>query len=135
MRKGVSMKHTDKYRESALQKIASGRVYLKIEKVTYEIEGKRFHIKVKTGNLKKYPFNINDTVLAADYEVYVCGTQDLYYVVPVELIKQMHTEPSAMPDNTHPGLTIIDIYPAEDIIIYGTGGKSLSIVKFRNITL
>src|SRR5713226_2390949 len=118
------MKHTDTYRESALRRIAGGRATRKTGQVTYEIEGKRFHIKVKTGNLRKYPFNINDAVLAADYEVYVCGTQDLYYMVPVELIRKMHTDPSAMPDYTHPGLTVVDIYPAENQIIYGTGGKS-----------
>ena len=68
------MKLTDKYRESALQKITGGRATRKIGQVTYEIDGKRIHIKVRTGNLKKYPFNIYDAVLAADYEAYVCGT-------------------------------------------------------------
>ena len=85
--------------------------------------------------LDEIPFNINDSLLAADYEVYVCGSHNLYYMVPVELIRQMHTDPSAMPDHTHPGYTIVDVHPTKDEIIFGKGGKSLSIVKHRNATL
>lgn len=118
-----------------MRKIAGGRASKKVSKVTYEVEGKLFHIKVRTGQLRKYPFNINDAVLAADYEVYVCGTDDLYYMVPVELIKRMHSDPSAMPDHTHPGLTVVDIHPDDERVVYGTGGKSLSISKYKNATL
>lgn len=129
------MNHTNAYRKTVLRKIAGDRTFKKMGPVTYEIEGKRFHIKVKTGQLKKYPFNINDTVLTADYEVYVCGTDALYYMVPIDLVKTMHADPAAMPDYRNPGYTIIDIYPDEEQIIYGTGGKSLNVSKYRNAAL
>lgn len=126
------MKSTDEYRELVLQRIAAGKAYKKIGKVTYNIDGKLYHVKVKRGQLNKYPFNINNAVLAADFEVYVCATEELYYVIPVELVNKMHSDPSAMPDHRYPGLTILDVYPGEEKIRFGTGGKSLSIGKFRN---
>ena len=105
------MSQTDIFRESVLRKIAGYKAFKKVGRVSYEIDGNTYHIKVKTGQLKKYPFNINKAVLSADYEVYVCGTDELYYVIPVELIRKMHLDPSAMPDYTHPGLTVVDVYP------------------------
>ena len=128
------MKSTDRYRNVVLEKIAGGRSYTKSGQVTYKIDGKHYHIKVKTGQLTKYPFNINPTVLAADFEVYVCGTDLLYYLLPVDLIKEMHSDPSAMPDYRNPVYTVIEVCPGEDEIKYGTGGKSLKIAKYRNLT-
>jgi len=129
------MADTDKYREAVLQKIAGNKEFIKAGKVTYTIDGNNYHIKVKTDDLKKYPFNINNAVLSADFEVYVCGSDELYYVIPNELIKLMHTDPDAMPDHSHPGLTIIDVFPQENKIIYGTGGKAINIECFKNIVL
>jgi len=129
------MKKTDIYRESVLLKIAGGKAFRKSGTVSYIIDGYTYHIKVKTGQLKRYPFNINKSVLSADYEVYVCGTDELYYVIPVELIRKMHSDPSAMPDYTYPGYTVVDVCPDEEKIIYGTGGKSLNVGAFRNVTL
>lgn len=128
------MKSTDKYRDAVLQKIAGGKCYTKSGTVTYKIDSKYYHIKVKTGHLLRYPFNINPSVLAADFEVYVCGTDLLYYLIPVEIIKELHSDPSAMPDHRYPGYTIIDVCPGEDLIKYGTGGKLLKIEKYRNMT-
>jgi hypothetical protein len=132
--KETLMRPTDGYRDAVLLKIAGGRNYTKSGQVTYKIDGKLYHIKVKTGQRTRYPFNINPTVLAADFEVYVCGDYLLYYLLPVKLIKEMHSDPSAMPDNKNPGYTIIDVCPGEDEIVYGTGGKSLKIGNYRNLT-
>ena len=128
------MKSTDSYRDAVLEKIDGGRDYTKRGRVTYKIDGKYYHIKVKTGQRVKYPFNINPNVLEADFEVYICGTDFVYYLLPIEVIKNMHSDPSAMPDYRNPGYTIIDVCPGEDKIKYGTGGKSLNIGKYRNLT-
>jgi hypothetical protein len=60
---------TDIYRDAVLEKLANGRLVTKIGRVTYQIDGKLYHIKMRTGEHKKYPFNINETVLDADFEV------------------------------------------------------------------
>ncbi len=129
------MKETDKHREIVLSALSGGNVTRKIGNVTYEIEGKSYHIKMVTGNKSKYPFNINNTVLKADFEIYICGSSELYYVIPINVIKMMHEDPAAMPDNTHPGYTVIDVHPNEDKIIYGTHGKSIDISSYRNSIL
>lgn len=129
------MKETDLHRQNVLSAISSGLTATKIGKVTYEIQGQRYHIKMVTGNKDKYPFNINKTVLASDYEVYICGSSDVYYVIPIDVIRMMHEDPSAMPDNTHPGYTIIDVHPDKNSINYGTHGKSVNIKPYRNATL
>ncbi len=128
------MKQTDIFRDAVLKKISQGKEYLRFGGVTFIIDNRKYHIKVKTGQLKKYPFNINPTVLEADFEVYVCGNDNLYYLIPITLIKEMHTDPSAMPDHRYSGYTVIDVHPGKNIIKYGTGGKFINIGKYRNIT-
>ena len=129
------MKAYDRYRKAVLEKIAPHGGYTKNGRVTYKIDGKHYHIRVDGGQLPKYRFNINPTVLAADYEVYVCGTDDLYYLIPVELIRKMNSDPTAWPDHRNPGYTDIDVYPGDDIIKYGRSGKTLKIGQYRNTTV
>lgn len=130
-------KETDGYRDKVLRKLAGENQCRKDGRVTYLIAEKRFHIKVKTGELEKYPFNINDAVLSADYEVVICGKDVCYYVLPISLVRQMHTDPLAMYDrrNEDKGYTIYDVYPQQNRIVFGTGGKSIDIAKYRNLTL
>jgi len=126
---------TDALREKVLREVAGAKPYYKVGRVTYSIGGKNIHIKVKTGNLRKYPFNINDTVLSADYEVLVCGSENRYYVLPQALMKRMHEDPHAMEDSWHAGYTIYDIHPQQNSITYGTGGISVDITNYRNAKL
>ena len=44
----------------------------------------------------------------------------------------MHDNSDALPDYSHPGLTVVDVYPDEDIIVYGRGGKSINVGEYRN---
>lgn len=128
---------TDVYREKVLRKLAGENPYKKVSGVVFQIAGKRFHIKVKTGTQRKYPFNINDTVLSADYQVLICGTDECYYVLPIDLMRKMHTDPLAMPDyrNEDKGYTIYDVHPQQNKIVFGTGGKSVDVAKYRNLSL
>jgi hypothetical protein len=130
------MQHpTNTIREHVVKQIAQSHSYRKIGQVEYVIAGKNFHVKVKSGNGQKYPFNINPTVLRADYEVVICGNEDRYYVLPQELIKEIHSDPHAMPDKRNPGYTIYDMHPQQNKIVFGTGGRSLDATKYKNLKL
>jgi len=84
---------TDGYRDKVLSRLAGENQFRQVDRVTYRIAGKTFHVKVKTGDREKYPFNINSAVLSADYEVVICGNDTCYYVLPINLVRQMHTDP------------------------------------------
>lgn len=125
---------TDPHRKKVLDKIADDDEYRQIGRVSYDIAGKIFHIKVVTGKKKNYPFNINKTVLKADYEVYVCGTSELFFVIPISIVKKMHEDPNAMPDYRNKDYTVVVVKPLENKITYATKGKAINIGIYRNAT-
>ncbi len=127
-------RETDLYRDEVLKKLAKGKPFARLSQVTYDIDGNKFHIKAKTGHSDDYPFNINNKVLEADYEVYVCGNSDLFYAIPIDIIKKMHSDADAMPDNRHPGYTIVHVRPNEDKIKYAAPSKSVNIKLYKNCT-
>lgn len=124
----------EKARISVLHQISGGE-FRKIGRVSYIINNKKVHIKGKSGNSYKYPFNINKTVLSADFEVYICGNDQQFYIIPNNIIKMMYNDPSAMFDSHHPDYTIIDVIPSKDRIVFGTGGKLISISEYKSQTI
>lgn len=129
------MTNTNAIREQVIRLIAGSHTSSKIGQVMYRLGPFKIHAKVKSGNLVKYPFNINDTVLSADYEVLICGSHELYYVLPIQVVRTMHDDLKAMPDKRNPGYTIYDVVPSSNQVVYGTGGKSMNVSKYRCLQL
>lgn len=128
------MSTMDKAREIVLNEISNGD-YTKIGQVTYRINEKLVHIKGNSRRSNKYPFNINPAVLRADFEVYICGDENTFYVIPVHIIRMMYCDPDAMPDNYHSGYTIIDVHTDTNKIVFGTGGKGIDVTQYRSKTI
>jgi len=126
------MPTTESYRQEVLRRISNGYRPIKQGKVTYSINGFSFHLKVKTGISNDYPFNINDTVLSADYEVYICGDHNLFYIIPIDIIKKVHSDPNAMGDRHHPGYSIIHIMPDVDELLYAAPAQTIDITRYKN---
>jgi len=100
----------------------------------WRIRNHRIHMKMKSNasTSGQFPFNINPTVLSADFEVWVCSSEgDIYYLVPVAVLQSMYNDPDAYRDNTHDNLTIVSIDPKSDTAAYARGGKKEAIGEFR----
>ena len=120
------------YRQQVLLRISNGYQPIQEGRVTYSINGLIFHIKGKAGSGNDYPFNINNAVLGADYEVYICGNSNLFYVIPIDIIRQVHSDPNAMADRHNPGYTIIHIRTDVNELLYAAPAQTIDISSYRN---
>lgn len=56
-------------------------------------------------------FNINPTTLRAHYELWILGSENWWYLLPVSVISEMDRHPCAYPDR-HRGYTVVSVDPA-----------------------
>jgi len=79
---------------------------------------------------QKYKFNINPNTLTADYELWICGSEQSYYLVPIDIIKEIYSDPDSYQDYHHEGIKVVYVDNNNDFVTYATGGKSLSLKPF-----
>lgn len=56
-----------------------------------------------------YKFNINPNTLSADYELWICGSAGVWYLVPIDLIGRIYSDPAAYPDHRHPEIRVVSL--------------------------
>lgn len=119
-------------------KLANGKTITDLGKHKINIGGIEIHYRLKNfpkANPDKFPFNINPNSLGAKFELFICGNEDCYYLLPVDKIKEMHFHPAAYQDKRYPKITIITIDSTRNKVTYASPSISLDITPYKNITL
>ena len=114
----------------------ASRVILPKSKV--RISGKVIHTRFCAENTRsptKYKFNINPNTLSADFELWVCGRSECYYLLPVAILRKIYDNPSTYVDNTHPDIRVISLDIKTNFVMYARGGASISIADCFRTTL
>jgi hypothetical protein len=91
------------------------------------VDGKVFHVRFRSNPKRDgvtYAFNINPNTLRADYEVWICGAANNYYLIPISTIRSLYDDPDTYVDNRHPEIRVADIRCSDHRCLYGKGGKS-----------
>ena len=78
----------------------------------------------------KYRFNINPNTLSATYELWICGDADTYYLIPIDVIKGIYSDPEAYQDYHHPEIRVVSIDSDGHYVTYAVGARSLSIEPY-----
>ena len=74
--------------EIVINKIADGRQVSPLPKNKVKIDNKIFHYRQdKYHPNGKYPFNINPNTLSADFEVWICGDENIFYAIQINEIQ------------------------------------------------
>ncbi len=114
---------------NALKLVAPNKPIKYIKNCNFDVDGTIIHTRYKakpsTGN--KFPFNINENTLKADYELWVCGNSKDYYVIPKEIIAEMYFDPTSYPDHTHPDIRIVTIDLSTHAVVYRRAGGPLDL--------
>ena len=79
-----------------------------------------------------FKFNINPNTLASNYELWICGHVELYYLIPTSLMQRIYDDPDAYPDNRNPEIRVVSVDVSTNKITYKTGGGKLDIAEYRN---
>lgn len=124
-------KDTTIIKEIVLNKISKGGKCTPNGKAKYSIGNKIVHVRYcSTG----YRFNINPNTLSANYEMWICGNENDYYLIPIEIIKKMYHDSDAYIDKNHTEIRVVSVDTFKNQVQYAKGGKKVDISPyFRNI--
>jgi len=135
------MKENDGIKQAVIDRIAEGRRWSKAvgrgpEK--YDVGGKIVHARYCSPSGKSsthYKFNINPNTLRSDYELWVCGNEQRYYLIPIRHIREMYEHPDAYPDKHHPAIRVVSVDVGSHGAMYAAGGARLDLKQFYRATL
>ena len=124
--------------EIVLKKIAGTAEIKNIGKNKVEIDGYTIHYRLKNHDKSfssKYPFNINLNSINADFELWICGSDTSYYLVPIEKIESMYWHPMAYVDKHHPNIRALTVNNWNDEVIYASPSVKFDLKPYKNIEL
>lgn len=93
-------------KEMVLRSLSRSQTFRWIGKAECRIDGATIHVRYCTRSAK---FNINPTTLAADYELWICGGEAHWYLLPKSVVRALHDHPRAYPDKRNPGYTVVSV--------------------------
>ena len=115
----------DALKRSVLARVAPGAEWRVSGQTSYVSAAGRVHARYKSRG--PYSFNINPATLKADYELWICGASDTYYLLPIAVVKSMYEHPDAYVDAHHPEIRVVSIDTASHRATYAAGGQSLDL--------
>jgi hypothetical protein len=128
-------------KENVLNQICAGRGWSKSGRAKYRINKfnkSLIHMRYCSpdkNNSPHYKFNINHSTLSADFEVWICGSPDIYYLIPIQVIKQIYKDPDTYVDSYHLEIRVVSVNIDTDSVTYARGGKSINISQYLRGTL
>ena len=90
------------------------------ERETYAIASVQVHVRYCAEGSGNYKFNINPNTLHADYELWICGEANHWYLIPVNVMKAMYDHPEAYPDRMHPEIRVVSVNMRDHSALYGS---------------
>ena len=122
----------------ALGNIALGMAVTPIGKAKFRVGQYVVHVRYCSTNPRapaRYNFNINPNTLSADYELWVCGSAALYYLLPVSFVRSIYDNPKTYIDRTHPELRVVSVEAHARTVTYGSGGLRSDLRGYLRVTI
>src|SRR4030042_2335792 len=119
-----------------LNQVGTGEAFNYLGQAKYRIGQTVIHVRFCGTDLRglpHYKFNINPNTLSADYELWICGQADSYYLIPIHIINDINSHQDAYPDNRNPGYTIVSLNIKSHKLTYARGGVSLNIKPYWGV--
>jgi hypothetical protein len=117
----------------ALAAVANGAPYLPAGRAKYRIGAEIVHVRfcsAYSGAPSKFKFNINPNTLSATYELWICGSAAIYYLMPISFVKGIYENPFTYPDRQHPGIKVVSVDAHTHSVTFASGGTSASLRTF-----
>ena len=107
-------------------------------KAKYRIKGNTVHVRFCSPNRMaptKFKFNINPNTLSADFELWICGSSDCYYLMQITFLKAIYDNPNTYIDRHHDEIRVVSVDTANNTVTYAAGGQYQSIREYRQTEL
>ena len=125
-------------KEEVLALVAGTHCVKSVGNAKYRINNAVVHVRFCATGLARpshYKFNINPNTLSADYELWICGSRQIYYLIPIAAIKQLYSHRSAYVDGHHPKIRAVSIDVHNHLVKYASPGLSMDLKKYLQGTL
>lgn len=129
--KGVWVSKAEK--DAALAKIANGAQTVSVGKSKFRVGRSVVHVRFCSENARapeKFKFNINPNTLSADYELWVCGSAQTYYLMPVAFMREIYDNPSTYVDRMHPEIRVVSVDTGAHFVTFATGGVGATLKPY-----
>lgn len=129
---------SDAIKQNVLSKIAEGASFIPTGRAKYRVNEKIVHVRFCSENRStpaKYKFNINPNTLSADCELWICGNEEQYYLMPLIFIKSIYDNPQTYVDYHHDNIKVVSVDIYEDIVQFASGGQSKSLSLYKRASI
>ena len=93
------------------------------------------NLSINNKSPNKYKFNINPNTLSADYELWICGSATSYYLMPIELMREIYNNPNTYIDSMHPEIRVVSVDVNSNNATFASGGVGCNLKKFFGVGL
>ena len=125
-------------KQNVLSIIAKGAPFIPAGRAKYRVNEKVVHVRFCSENKSspaKYKFNINPNTLSADCELWICGSEEQYYLMPMTFIKSIYDNPETYVDYHHDNIKVVSVDIYEDKVQFASGGQSESLNLYKGASI
>ncbi len=118
--------HSEDAKHSVLQRVSCGQSPLPAGRAKYMISGHPVHVRFCSADRAgspRYKFNINPNTLSAAYELWICGSPDQYYLLPIDIVSRIYNDPEGYPDRHHDRIRVVSVNVDTQTVTYAKGKK------------
>lgn len=111
-------------KRNALRKIAGDRPIARMPRATVMIGRQTVHAQFSAAPKTApdtWSFHVNKNILLADFDVWVCGTGESYYLVPKDASREIYNAADGWSDSAHPDVKLVEIDRQSHICVYRAG--------------
>ena len=123
----------EEIKRMVLNNVAGQRDWVYSGRSIVTVDNKVIHIRFRSVDPRRpetYIYNINPNTLRADFELWICQSEDIYYLIPIEIIRRIYFDPDTYEDKTHPEIRVVNINITNHLLKYGRGQKSIDARKY-----
>lgn len=127
--------------QAVIDRVANGKSYRRAHGVgrnKFDVEGEIVHTRYcspSSRNNSRYKFNINPNTLESNYELWICGDEQHYYLIPIHVIQEMYDHPEAYVDSHHAEIRVVSVDRDAHTTTYATGGEKVNLSDYFLSTL
>ena len=125
-------------KRATLQQIAGDSSIVSVGKAKARIGSHVVHFRYCSENRAvpgRYKFNINPNTLSADFELWICGEPQHFYLMPVSIITGFYRHSEAYVDSYHPNIHIVSVDAEQHRATYARGGMSADLSQYFRASL
>lgn len=125
----------DEEKKALVSQLARGEVPREVGRARLRISAGIVHVLYSSlKSAKQYKFGINESALSADFELWICGSRDQWYLIPMGVIRRLHQHPDSYRDTYQPGLARIFVNTETNEVTYARGGIKENIRRYFQAT-